>query len=78
MKSVDNPDPSLSPLFIAPRTGRPYEEREASVLFRQILSAMAYLHTNKIAHRLVISYCILCILLCTSAHVVIFFQRLKA
>merc|ERR1719487_566362 len=39
------------PEFIAPSTGSVYGEAQASRLFRQVLSAMKYLHANQIAHR---------------------------
>jgi serine/threonine protein kinase len=41
----------LSPLFYIPGTNGVYEETIASVIFRQLLSALVYLQRNHIAHR---------------------------
>jgi len=51
LDSKPNPDEGLSPIFYVPGTDDVYAEEHASVIFRQILSALSYLERNNIAHR---------------------------
>ena len=51
MDSKCNKCEELSPLFYIPGTNGVYEETIASVIFRQLLSALVYLQRNHIAHR---------------------------
>jgi serine/threonine protein kinase len=51
LDSKPNPVDGLSPLFYVPGTDGVYTEEHASVIFRQILSALVYLQRNHIAHR---------------------------
>ena len=52
MSSVSSGIKNESPTFFATRgTTGAYTEEEASQLFRQVLSGMAYLHGNNIVHR---------------------------
>ena len=51
LDSKPNESEELSPIFYVPGTGGVYEEKIASVIFRQLLSALVYLERNHIAHR---------------------------
>ena len=52
MSSMTSAIKGESPTFVATRgTTGAYTEEEASQLFRQVLSGMAYLHGNNIVHR---------------------------
>ena len=51
MDSKPNDNEDLSPLFFVPGTDGVYDERIASVIFRQLLAALVYLERNHIAHR---------------------------
>ena len=51
LNSKPNSDEELSPIFYVPGTDGVYAEGMASVIFRQLLSALVYLQRNHIAHR---------------------------
>ena len=51
LDSMPNEDENLSPIFYVPGTEGVYVEEMASVIFRQLLSALVYLERNHIAHR---------------------------
>lgn len=51
LDSKPNVSDDLSPVFYVPGTTGVYDESIASVIFRQLLSALVYLEKNNIAHR---------------------------